>query len=229
MRASIQIGDSAYGIPLVKLTLTYDGELPSSGNKPKVEEVWRIRKEISPQLAHLWQINRALKHAAKASIVPIDRTFGWGDSYHLSTAPMPEPQPPKTYEIDLCAPISKEGVNFLPLVRNSFALMCSLTILFLRQEPVGRVSQGGDLDGRIKALIDALKIPDLDQIPPEKKNSQETIYCLLEDDALVTGIDIQTRQLLSRPGTTEKEVRLVIDVDVRVVDTRVYNTLFLGD
>src|SRR6266508_708017 len=228
MRASIQTGDGPYGIPLVKLTLTYDGELPSSGNKPKVAETWAIREHISPQLAELWKISPALRQAAKNSVVPIDRGFGWADTYHRSTAPMAE-LPMKANEINLCAPISRDGVNFLPLVRDTFALVCSLQILFLRKEPVGRVSQGGDLDGRIKALIDALKIPDLGQIPPQKRNSQETMYCLLEDDALVTGLAVETRQLLSRPGTTEKEVRLVIDVDVRVADARVYNTLFLGD
>jgi len=27
-----------------------DGELPPAGNKPKVDEVWRIREDLSPQL-----------------------------------------------------------------------------------------------------------------------------------------------------------------------------------
>ena len=54
-------------------------------------------------------------------------------------------------------------------------------------------------------------------------------YCLLEDDALITAIDVRTEQLLSRPGAAEKEVRLVIEVDVRISHPRSYNALFLGD
>jgi hypothetical protein len=41
-------------------------------------------------------------------------------------------------------------------VRNSFALHCGLKVLFLRKEPPGKVYQGGDIDGRIKTLLDAL-------------------------------------------------------------------------
>jgi len=36
-----------WGLPLMKFNLTYEGSLPSSGNKPKNEDKWRIRREIA--------------------------------------------------------------------------------------------------------------------------------------------------------------------------------------
>ena len=51
--------------------------------------------------------------------------------------------------------------SFKPLVRRSLSLACALDILFLRhEERYNLMRQGGDLDGRIKTLFDALKMPD---------------------------------------------------------------------
>ena len=61
--------------------------------------------------------------------------------------------------INLRVPIGVGGRIFQPLVRESFALKCGLDILFLRQESPGKVYQGGDLDNRIKTLLDALSVP----------------------------------------------------------------------
>jgi len=65
--------------------------------------------------------------------------------------------------IDLCPPIERKSpsgavVNYFPLVRNSLGLVCGIRVLFLRREPPGRVYQGGDIDGRLKTLFDALAV-----------------------------------------------------------------------
>jgi hypothetical protein len=59
--------------------------------------------------------------------------------------------------------------------------------------------------------------------------SDDPIYCLLEDDALIRGVDISTHRLLSRPGASKYDVRLIIEVDVSVTQNRLYNAAFLGD
>ena len=41
-------------LPIMKFTLTFEGDLPASGNKPKPDAVWRIRKAIHPQLCELF-------------------------------------------------------------------------------------------------------------------------------------------------------------------------------
>jgi hypothetical protein len=96
----------------------------------------------------------------------------------------------------------------------------------MRNEPIGRVYQGGDLDNRIKTLLDALKVPDQGQVCEQ---SEPNMHVLLEDDSLVTGLSVETRRLLNRPDKSENEVRLIIEVTVNVLDARAYNILFLGD
>lgn len=53
----------------------------------------------------------------------------------------------------------QNGYRFVPLVREDWSLMCSISILFLRRDFPGSVIQAGDIDNRIKTIIDALRIP----------------------------------------------------------------------
>jgi hypothetical protein len=50
---------------LMKFTLTFEGNLPTSGNKPKPEAVWRIRRTLHPQIADLF-----LTHPVLTEVVP---------------------------------------------------------------------------------------------------------------------------------------------------------------
>jgi hypothetical protein len=151
------------------------------------------------------------------------------DSHHSEELPA-DIQEKHANLMDLCAQLDVGGQQFLPLVRESYGTVCALNILFLRQEAAGKVYQGGDLDNRIKTLLDALAMPqDPKATVVDQQDEKAPVFCLLEDDALVTGLAVETRRLLTRPGRPETEVRLIIEVDVRVPDARVYNTLFLGD
>ena len=103
----------------------------------------------------------------------------------------------------------------MPLVRESLSLHCGLKIIYLRKEDIGNlVYQGGDVDNRIKTLFDALSVPNEDQIIDDP-NTDDPIYCLLEDDRLISGFSIETQRLLSNPNASTHDVRLVIEVDVR--------------
>ena len=114
---------------------------------------------------------------------------------------------------ELCAEIERGGRRFLPLVRETLAQECSLKILFLRKEDAGRVYQGGDLDNRIKTLLDGLSVPKKEQVIDDQ-TIDDPIYCLVDDDASITGLEISTHRLLSRPNASIREVRLIIEVDV---------------
>jgi hypothetical protein len=57
----------------------------------------------------------------------------------------------------------------------------------------------------------------------------DPVHCLLEDDELITAVEVRTEQLLSPQGTEKKEVRLVVEVDVRVAFPRPFNLLFAGE
>jgi hypothetical protein len=216
----------------MKFTLTYDGELASSGNSPKPDEVWRMRKKFHPQLVELWETHKVLQRVRGDSFVPIEGQYHWDETHHS------EPFKPHVAGDfigpvrNLCEPIAVHGRSFFPLVRESFALTCALRILFLRkEEPGGLVFQGGDIDNRLKTLFDALRMPSPMSANEVREDPtiEDPIHCALESDALITGIDIKTDRLLSKPNSSVKEVHLVIEVDVRVTHAKFYNMPFLGD
>jgi hypothetical protein len=91
----------------------------------------------------------------------------------------------------------KGNFRFVPLVCRDLGLACSLEVLCLRREEPGEPAFGGDLDNRFKVLVDALKIPndnDLRGIEPEE--GEDPFFCLLEDDFLLTDFQVKSDRLL---------------------------------
>jgi hypothetical protein len=135
----------------VKFNLTYEGSLPSSGNKPKNEDKWRIRQELHPQLTDLWEGHPALQAVIQNRHFPRVGGSPLVQTHHLYGGPIHEIARAQTIgrqtsgTFDLCESIAKHGQKFFPLVRETFALHCGLKILFLRREPPGKVYQGGDM------------------------------------------------------------------------------------
>jgi hypothetical protein len=215
------------GVPIMKFTLTYEGELSSNGRPAKK---WEIRQYLHPQLVELWRVNPVLKMAERERIIPSRGPFHYIDQHHSYDAerPLDVSRIMPSDVMDLGAPIERGGRKFLPLVRESFALNCLLKITFLRKEEPGRVYQGGDMDNRLKTLFDALAVPSADQMINDGGNPAEPIYCVLEDDRLITGFGVDTHRLLTRPGVPESHVQLLIEVEVRLTQARSYNQFFLG-
>jgi hypothetical protein len=130
--------------------------------------------------------------------------------------------------IDLSSDIEHSGKLFKPLVRSSLDLTCSLHILFLRKEDPGAlVMQGGDLDGRIKTLFDALRMPTADE---EKHNNSthERLFCLMESDTLISHFEVESDRLLFPQTTAPHEVHLIIDVSINVNVVGSWNICLLG-
>jgi len=178
----------------------------------------------------LWKINPALADIQHARHVPAYPGVPVWEIHHSADKDaLPWTPPSDGSWVDVLAPISRGGKNFIPLVRESFSLRCGLKITFLRKEEPGKVYQGGDLDNRLKTLFDALAIPSVDQIPANDPLIPDTIHCLMEDDSMISGVDIETHRLLSMPNGSIYDVRLIIEVDVRVTKPRMYNQFFLGD
>ena len=251
IRERLSTGHAPSGVPVMKFVLIYEGPLDSAGNRSKKDEKWEIRRKLDPQLRRLWTVNKDLAALQQNSLVREDGQYVRTSPHHSATASMtsskplsavsmiPEPfyRHPESGQavfalpimIDLCKPITKAGVKFFPLVRDTLALSCSLKIQFLRQGPRGRVYQGGDLDGRLKLLLDALSVPQNDNEVCEDDAIEQPVYCLVEDDRLVTGFEVVSEELLTADdGAAENLVHLVITVDVRVDRARGYNEIFLG-
>lgn len=223
-----------WGLPAMKFTLIYDGPLPSGGNSRHNEDKWNIRKALHPQLKDLWSSHPALKaveenrHFPKHGGAPLIQT------HHLHPGPIAPlltvglPGQADHGLIDLCEPIKKHGAAFRPLVRDSFALHCGLKISFLRFEPPGRVYQGGDIDGRMKTLFDALAMPQHVEQMYKDDGLPDPLFVLLEDDSLISGLHVESERLLSQEKFDKDYVKLMIEVDVRVRQATVYNQSFLG-
>lgn len=129
----------------------------------------------------------------------------------------------------LCEPLTQDGNLFIPVVRKSLNLTCSLSILFLRKEELGAlVLQGGDIDGRLKTLFDALQIPDIENLRNHPQEAHSPICCLLENDSLITGVEVSTGRLLFPTDSKPNEVCLVIEVEVRVMRLGDWNISLMG-
>jgi len=224
----------------MKFTLVFDGSLPPTGNNSNArsKKKWEVRKAFDPQLRELWRVRPDLSLLREDPIIPRDDVYMMQVTHHLeknsqSHSPRdPKENPPEANEINLLEPIRKGTRAFFPLVRNSLGLTCSLRILFMRNEPRGHLFEkgveAGDIDNRLKTLFDALGIP-RDEYVYEDAFLTDPIYCLIEDDSLITGYDVRTEHLLSPQGTDKKEARLYVEVDVRISHPRVYNAAFGGD
>ena len=111
--------------------------------------------------------------------------------------------------------ITVAGFAFQPLVRKQWHMIADLHIVMLRPEAPGSlITQGGDIDNRLKTLFDALRIPKTATELPQgaiPSPTQTPFFGLLEDDNLITGIQVQTEQFLE-PGAGKNEVVLLIRV-----------------
>jgi hypothetical protein len=113
-------------------------------------------------------------------------------------------------------------VLFAPLVTQKNHLACELSITFLRQQRPGQLlGEGGDIDNRLKTLLDALRMPKKDeaqQAQIESRPDDDPIHCLLQDDALVTKVSVETDRLL-RPAPDPLDLVAIIQVRVLVSGT----------
>jgi hypothetical protein len=211
----IGTGDSIESENLVEFRLLYSGLLlGASRNNTRAQEKHALRRAFHPQLRRLWDTNSNLEQLARA----------WAPSYiqkHFGSNP--PPPPPKDHKRIGIKAISEQwerfGYNFVPLVTEHFTLRCRLEILFLRPQEPHHIMQGGDLDGRLKTIFDALRLPDslaeAGGIGPQ--DDETPFFCLLQDDKLISEVSVTTDQLLVLPQQREAKPNdsfLVIRVQI---------------
>ncbi len=118
----------------------------------------------------------------------------------------------------------ENGYRFVPLVREGFSTSCSIDVLLLRTDYPGSIFTAGDVDNRIKTLVDALTKPvNADALRGNKipADGEDPFFCLLENDKLITGFRVETDTLLTGLDATEEErgkVEMVISVEIRPYD-----------
>jgi hypothetical protein len=193
----------------MKFRLTYQGQLPSTQRSPqngqpdpRAQAKHKIRQHFHPQLERLWKVNPNLLVA-----------YPYEQALLASGGDMP---PTATR---LAEKFNMFGWNFVPLVTEASGLTCALDILMLRPSPKNKASWFGDIDNRLKTLIDALRVPTPNEnySAISQVESEKPFYCLLEDDKFLTRMALETDEMLDpvNGAMVDSEVRLIITVEVR--------------
>ena len=100
--------------------------------------------------------------------------------------------------------------------------------MILQQSKIGILDNTGDIDNRMKPLLNSLKIPHEPNALPkdaEPEDDEKPFFCLLEDDSLVTRLNVKTEQWLGQP-TKSIEVLVLIHVTTKLTRLGVGNIGF---
>jgi hypothetical protein len=104
--------------------------------------------------------------------------------------------------------------HFMPFITEGLGNVARLEVTLLFPEEIGRVmTQSGDLDNRVKTLLDALRCPkDQNEILREQpQQDEDPFYCLLEDDSLVVDLSVAADRLLL-PGENVSQAVVLVRV-----------------
>jgi hypothetical protein len=89
-----------------------------------------------------------------------------------------------------------------------------------RDSPGNLVTSGGDIDNRLKTLLDALRVPDVIKgMPDMPSEDEDPFFCLLEDDCLITALSVTTDTLLVPQADEERQHDVVLVIHV-ITQTR---------
>lgn len=121
----------------MQFTLIYQGDLPPNGS---ARDKWRIRRHLEPQMRRLW------------GVPPFDTIAQYKD--------------PACQGTDMYVGKRVDGVEYIPLISASIFLMAELRIRIFSSSMPGGLLHCGDIDNRLKTLLDALSIPNQQQSIP---------------------------------------------------------------
>jgi hypothetical protein len=191
------------GEDLMEFRLVVRGALPPH-KRGTLDAKHRIRCEIHPQMRSLWRSHVMLKDQVwqEDETTPVDRV--------------------------LANKFARCGFRFVPLVNNDSGAMVSLDILIMRRdEPHSVINAAGDIDGRVKTLLDALQMPrQCSELGDGKPSEDEDpFYVLMEDDRLIYELNVTTDTLLvpTEPLEHPRDVVAIVKVKTRVVDGNILN------
>ncbi len=109
--------------------------------------------------------------------------------------------------------IEGSSFRFAPLICEApLHLIADLQITLLRPESLGSiVTQAGDIDNRLKTLLDSLAVPKRAGLPADEtpQEDEDPFFCLLEDDNLVTKLSVETDRLLEQVGSSSEVILLI--------------------
>lgn len=182
----------------MQFRLTYTGELRprQKGGLPSVHQ---IRMALHPQLKTLWSLD------------PLCQLTESESSHRFLAG----------------ADQKRAGFNFRPVICKAFNIVAHLDVLFLRgHSPGDIVTRGGDIDNRLKSLLDALRVPSAAEVTTLTiSDPPDPIYCLLEDDALLTKVAFEADRHLG--NSKPFDALIVMQVDIKRSRAMAMNDIFL--
>lgn len=208
----------------MEFRLTYAGQLrPSQKDaingqpEPLADHKQKLRRAFHPQIKRFWEVTPML----------------WKRWPIMSASEAEaDPRPSPVHE-DLGKLYSRNGFRFYPLVKEHPSLTCWLDVLVLRADRPRGVVYAGDIDNRIKTLIDGLRMPkDLNELGKDNKPhaDEDPFFCLLAEDSLVTKLTVETDALLEPFDGREiqaDDVRLFITVRLHPYHVSLQNLDFV--
>lgn len=230
----------------MKFRIVYDGELFSSqpsenngsGKHVKMaEHKHEIRGQMNSQLKNLLQKHPTLSTFEYCPECQMNHAFqtqgGVGGDHKKIDLTHCILENPLTVESN--KNLGNDYFKFCPLVSKALGLRCSLDILLLREGQVAGVYKSGDLDNRLKTLIDGLTMPRTkDQIPEAERNPStmtEPFYTLLADDNIIDSLKVETDTLYKHWSDNEERkkawVTAIITVDVRPITPNFVSLSFI--
>ncbi|MFM7404448.1 MAG: hypothetical protein ACKO1N_10290 [Erythrobacter sp.] len=211
------------GEVLMRFRLTYEGPIfatqrdPIPGQPPKhTENKHQMRMVFHKQLERLWRELPALNGQHNRGYrVLLSGPGGWAQTNSTSADAV-------------AADHKMYGKDFVPLVTDALDLVCDLDILFLRPEKPGAIVWAGDIDNRLKTLLDALRIPEPSEKYAEHEGTPDRIFCLLEDDKLISRVAVETDRLLmpTSENPADHDARVVITVRLAPYSFNITNMEF---
>lgn len=217
----------------MRFRLTYTGPLKPTQDRAdprdpakttrRAEHKHDIRHEFHLQLRQLWTNSKFLsEHTVDPAAI---RPHAYPSSVVVAggilTSPLVIQAAPSRVPLNeyLASQYAEYGYNFVPLARESEHLSCALRITLLRRDPPGGIYNLGDIDNRIKTVLDALRRPrNPQEVPRRPLLDEHPMYVLLEDDRLVTHLEVETDTLHLPPTVKADDASLahvIINVDVR--------------
>lgn len=165
---------------MFEFRLMYQGQLLADRNGHRGWHKHNIRRYFHQQLVNLWTTKYPLLYRADPAF-----TFG---------TPMPND---KVGVERVSSSFSWGGKRVLPIATQDNWLACGIDIILLCRD-FRSVINSGDLDNRVKTLIDALQIPTAKERPGQ---AQEDPLCVvMENDKFISEIKVLGDKLYAAPG-----------------------------
>lgn len=184
---------------VVTIILTYRQEVPSEqqDSDKQIAAKQKIRRGFSNQLRKHWREQAPLLEWYSKGL-PI--------AVHTENQPCRVQGDSPFFRANIC------GFSVIPLVSYVNGLTCELKMSFLGE---GRslLMRTGDLDNRVKVVFDALRMPhNTGEVPGSMfGKNDEDLFCLLEDDSLITKFSVEARTFPGSPVKHELTIRAKIE------------------